>query len=103
MKVIYQDPWPCGVTKVSLLQFKRHRKALGRIKRVVYLENKILDAVTIVIGEDAMLFLDGLAVGYRGEGPRGLTQLLDEVGACYVDLDVYGLHYQLNYRVWRVR
>lgn len=87
---IYQTPWPAGITEISKQEFLKYKDQLGKILQVQVFDIQS-DPVTLVSGERATLHLDGFALGYMGEGPHGFKWLLDQVGAKYKDIDIFGL------------
>jgi len=90
MKNIYQEPWPCGVTEISKNEFERNKNRLGEIKEVrVEGATGKSDTIVKVIGTKAVLWLDGFAVGYMGEGPHGLIWLLEQVGVVFTEDQVF--------------
>lgn len=101
MEDIYQTPWPGGVTIISKNEFIRLQDTVGKVECVV-VTNLVfkpsddaseylypVDVETIVIGNKARLHLDGFAMGYLGEGPRGLIWLLDQLDISYSKRDIF--------------
>lgn len=68
-----------GITESSKQFFIKHRNQLGTISHVSVLHMRD-ETRTTVIGSENSIELWGLNIGYSGEGPRGLSWLLEQLG-----------------------
>lgn len=76
-----------GSTSESLDFVKENLSRLGKIERITHERNRedVFYKTTIYGEHNTMLINGGLASGYGGEGPRGLADLLLDIG---IDEDV---------------
>lgn len=78
-----------GSTNESIDFAKENLSRLGKIERITH-ERKREDVfykTTFYGSYNTMTIIGGLASGYRGEGPRGLAELLNEIGVNEVTLE----------------
>jgi hypothetical protein len=70
-----------GVTRYSLEFWEKVKKRLGTVDQI---EQTFSEAdwfkTSITDSNGVTIIMRGFASGYHGEGPRGLAQLLDEIG-----------------------
>ena len=86
-KRILLDRMPQGITRLSLEFVSQCERQfhLGRLLSVSIVYEADLEWVTTLEYDDAVLKTDGFSVGYGGEGPCGLKQLLQDHGAFVED------------------
>lgn len=84
MKKIYADIMPSGITSGSLRFIKNWEgllgPKLGKLLKVTIRAKQELEWETSLEYENAILITDGFSVGYWGEGPSGLKEVLTSHG-----------------------
>lgn len=91
----------CGVTAQSLVAWHRHKGKVGKVKSIeVRAFPKHGNYLTYIAGTEATLILSGLTIGYSGEGPHGLYELLKDAGFSVPMEEVTKETFEGEFRVW---
>jgi len=87
MKVIHDGG--LQPTERSIDFFRKHRKKLGRILRVV-VDGRIDTTFHMeIVGTKATMLLSGCTCGYRGTGPHGTVEILKLAGVEFDEQDIF--------------
>jgi len=80
---IFDPRMPHGVTQMSLAFVRQNLEVIAPVSMIQFRRMEEEGARTYIYGRYGCLVTDGFEVGYGGEGPRGLQDILHEVGFCW--------------------